>query len=326
MKKRKLEEITREITHPKKEIKIPILKESKLEEALKKKELNKSNQNNTEEPSSKKLKVSHHKKEDEEKKEKKSIKTNDIVSEELGVPISRKELKKLKKAKQKEANNEKQEALLKSTSVNVKESTSTESHKKLSQKVSKKSKNTYDRIIQNAYSGNSYSASNAYPKIEYKSNNKWEVADDTAGSHHEDNTMMKSTKKSGLSKISNWIVKEKSEDENDISNEIIGPNEDDNDYIIKNQVKESEEDRRDSAPLVTWDERLESKHEKLDRVIARESAHKQKSGEFEIEKSNTVYGTNGKDKLIIYILILLLLLLLLSLLLLLLLLLLFNIL
>ncbi|ORX45039.1 hypothetical protein BCR36DRAFT_248702, partial [Piromyces finnis] len=111
-----------------------------------------------------------------------------------------------------------------------------------------------------------------------------------AGSHKETNAIK--SKKSVLNKISNWIIEEKKEDENDMSHEIINHNDDDEEYVVKNQVMEGHADRGESAPVVTWDERLESKHEKLDRVIARESAHKEKSGEFEVEKSNTVYGTN----------------------------------
>ncbi|OUM66494.1 hypothetical protein PIROE2DRAFT_59313 [Piromyces sp. E2] len=116
-----------------------------------------------------------------------------------------------------------------------------------------------------------------------------------AGSHHEENISIKS-KKSAFNKMNNWIVEEKKNEENDFANEIIDTNggrDDDDEYVVKNQESHYDrEEEENSAPVVTWDEKLESKNEKLDRVIARESAHKQKSGEFEVEKSNTLFGTN----------------------------------
>jgi len=337
LKKRKLEEITKEITHPK-EAKKPILKLSKIDEELKKKELNKKS-NSGEEPEIKKIKIVINKidkvKNNNNKESTKSNTTTTTtttntnpssnpspnpnsnpnnkknIEEELGVPISRKKLKKLKKEKQNELNNAKQESL-KSTSsaattTNENSNNNNNNNNNNNSNSKHKAKNSknkmFDKIISNTYSGNNYSNNTAFVKLEHKSNNSWAVSDTdnigTAGSQPlESTTTMTTTttttkpKKSALNKIGNWIIEEKREEDEALANEVIGPDHDDDEYVVKNQVKESSSSRVDSAPLVTWDERLESKHEKLDRVIARETAHKQESGEFEIDKSNTLFGSN----------------------------------
>jgi len=309
MKKRKLEDITKDNTHHNKEINKSLHKNSKVEDELN--ELSKK-QSPSEEPHQKKIKSLHKNKEStpkkaEEKESKKNHhnKTNSSMSDELGEKISRKELKKLKKEKQKNkgsttassaSTNSKQEllnSLLKSTSnpssaSNEHKETSTHKKDSKSSKSSKHSKNKIlDSIISNTYNGNGYS--NPILKVDYtnKSSDSWDIINNDKITHEES---LKS-KKSELSKIGNWIIEEKKKDHS-FEDEIIHDDNDDDEYVVKNQIKENHTERPDSAPLVTWDEKLETKQEKLERVIARESAHIEKSGEFEVDKSNTLFGSN----------------------------------
>lgn len=214
----------------------------------------------------------------------------------MGVPISRKKLKKLKKEKQNELNNNAKQESSKSTTPSSTTNENSSNNNSSKHKVKNSKNKMFDKIISNTYSGNNYSNNTAFAKIEHKSNNSWAVSDTdnigTAGSQPLETTTTVKPKKSALNKIGNWIIEEKREEDEALANEVIGSDHDDDEYVVKNQVKESSSNRADSAPLVTWDERLESKHEKLDQVIARETAHKQESGEFEIDKSNTLFGSN----------------------------------
>lgn len=303
LKKRKLEEITKEISQTNKESNKPIQKISKLDEGLK--ELNKK-ESSSEEPKHKKIKLLFDKK-TEEKETKKGIdKTTSAPIDELGEKISRKEHKKIKKEKQKAKKNlsttssDTKQELLNSVSKSTDNSLTTDNQQESSthnkkdvksHKSSKHSKNNkiLDKIISNTYSGNGYS--NPILKVDHSHKSNWAVSDIDNDAHEEASSLK--PKKSALSKIGNWIVEEKKEDDT-YNDEVIHNNDDDDEYVVKNQVKENYSERADSAPVVTWDEKLESKQEKLDRVIARESAHIEKSGEFEVDKSNTLYGSNGK--------------------------------